>query len=76
MLDFPQYSAKELFQMSLRLMKGNIGRLFYLEISFLPLILLSFLSCGIALLWISPYMDATLANFYLDLVKKKTEAVA
>lgn len=72
MLDFPQYTAKELFQMSLRLMKGNIGRLFYLQISFLPLILLSFLSCGIALLWISPYMDATLANFYLDLIKKKT----
>lgn len=76
MLDFPKYTAKELFHMSLRLMKGNIGRLFYLEISFLPLILLSFLSCGIALLWISPYMDATLANFYLDLIKKKTEAVA
>lgn len=76
MLDFPRYTAKELFQMSLRLMKGNIGRLFYLEISFLPLILLSLLSCGIALLWISPYMDATLANFYLDLVKKNTEAAA
>ena len=71
MLDFPEYTASQLLKMSIRLMKGSKGRLFYIQLSFLPLILLSFLSCGIALLWIYPYMQATYANFYLDLIKKK-----
>ncbi len=71
MLDFPEYSASQLFKMSIRLMNGNKGRLFYIQISFIPLILLCLLSCGIALLWVYPYMKATYANFYLDLIRKK-----
>ncbi len=71
MLDFPEYSAAQLLEMSIRLMKGHKGRLFYIQLSFVPLLLLSCLSCGIALLWIYPYMQATYANFYLDLIKKK-----
>lgn len=72
MLDFPEYSASQLLKMSIQLMKGNKGRLFYIWLSFVPLILLSIFSCGIALLWIHPYMQATYANFYLDLIKKRT----
>lgn len=75
MLDFPQYSAKELFRMCYKLMKGNIARLFYLQISFLPLILLSLFSFGIALLWIKPYMNAAYANFYLDLINKRRKSL-
>lgn len=71
MLDFPEYPASQLLKMSIRLMRGNKGRLFYIQLSFVPLLLLSLLSCGIALLWIHPYMQATYANFYLDLIKKK-----
>ncbi len=70
MLDFPGYSASQVIKMSIQLMKGNKGRLFYIQLSFIPLILLSFLSCGIGLFWIHPYMEAVYANFYLDLVKK------
>ncbi|MGN0364566.1 MAG: DUF975 family protein [Suilimivivens sp.] len=73
MLDFPGYSASQLLKMSVRLMKGNKGRLFYIQLSFVPLLLLSLLSCGIAVLWIHPYMQATYANFYLDLIKKKSK---
>jgi len=72
LLDFPDYSAKDLMSYSIRLMRGNMGRLFYVEMSFLPLMLLGILSCGIGLLWIYPYMNATLANFFLDLVKKSS----
>ena len=68
LLDFPNYSAKELFGKSLQLMKGNMWRLFHLEFSFLPLILLSFLTCGIGLLWLMPYMHMASTNFYLDLM--------
>lgn len=71
MLDFPEYSASQLLKMSIWLMKGNKGRLFYIRLSFVPLVLFSFFSCGIALLWIYPYMQAAYANFYLDLIKKK-----
>lgn len=67
--DFPQYSARELLTMSRRLMKGHKGRLFYIYVSFLPLVLVSLLSCGIAMLWVAPYMAATQAEFFLDVIK-------
>ena len=38
--DFPQYTAKELLRKSRRLMVHHKGRLFYLYVSFLPLMLL------------------------------------
>lgn len=72
--DFPQYSAVELLKKSRRLMVHHKGRLFYLYVSFLPLILLGILSFGLALLWILPYMAATEAEFFLDLIRNKTEA--
>ena len=66
--DFPQYTAKELLSMSRKLMSGNKIRLFYIFLSFVPLLLLGLLSCGIALLWVSPYMNATLAEFYMSII--------
>lgn len=70
MLDFPEYTAPQLIKMSIRLMKGHKGRLFYIQLSFFPLLMLSMFSCGIGILWLLPYIDATSANFYLDLIKK------
>lgn len=72
MLDFPDYSAKETLLLSKQYMKGNRGRKLYLSITFLPLIFLSLLSCGIAFLWLIPYMQATYTNYYLDLVKQQS----
>lgn len=69
--DFPQYSAVELLSSSRKLMRGHKLKLFYIHISFVPLFLLSVLSCGIAMLWIVPYMNATLTEFYLDLIKNR-----
>lgn len=74
--DFPQASAKDLLAMSRRLMDGHKGRLLLLCISFLPLMLLSMLSCGIAMLWIMPYMYTTLAEFYLDIVKNPKSKIS
>ena len=67
--DFPDYSVKQLLAMSRRLMKGSKGRFFYLSVSFVPLMLLGLLSCGIAFLWLVPYMNATCTEFFLDLIK-------
>lgn len=71
MLDFPDYSAPQLLKMSIQLIQGSRARLFYLILSFVPLLLLSIFSCGIAQLWIQPYMHTTYANFYLDLIKNR-----
>lgn len=71
--DFPDYSAKEILKMSRQMMKGHKGRLFYIELSFIPLFLLGILSCCIAFLWIIPYMKATKANFYMDLIKNRKQ---
>lgn len=68
--DFPQYTTRELLRKSRRLMAGHKGRLFYLEVSFLPLMLLGLFSCGLALLWALPYMAAAEAAFFLDLMQK------
>lgn len=72
--DFPQYSAAELLKKSRRLMVHHKGRLFYLNVSFIPLFLLGILSFGLAFLWILPYMTATETEFFLDLIKNNTEA--
>lgn len=68
LLDFPDFNAKQAMLFSIKLMKGNYIRYVLLILSFLPLILLSFLCCGIGLLWVLPYMDATLTAFYFDLI--------
>lgn len=70
LLDFPDCSAREALRKSRDMMKGSKGRLFYIDLTFVPLMLLCVLTCGIGLLWLMPYMQATKANFYLDLVQK------
>lgn len=71
LLDFPDYSAKELLKMSRKLMKGNVGRLLYLQVSFIPMTLAGLLSFGIGLLFILPYQNMTYTLFYLDLISEK-----
>lgn len=71
MLDFPNYDAKKALTFSRELMKGNKGRFTYLLVSFIPVFLLGMLTCCVGYLWIIPYMQATQAQFYLDLVKNK-----
>ncbi|MFA9377728.1 MAG: DUF975 family protein [Lachnotalea sp.] len=68
-------SAIEALKLSRKMMKGNKGRLFYLQISFIGWYLLSILSCFIALLWIEPYVICTTTYFYLDLKGEFRETV-
>lgn len=70
LLDFPDYSAKELLKMSWRLMKGHCGRLLYIQVSFLPLMLAGLVSLGIGFLLIKPYQYMTYTLFYLDLIQE------
>jgi len=66
--DYPDRSAKELLAYSKSLMQGNRFQLFYLHISFIPLIIFGCLTFFIPLLWISVYRYATLTAFYQDLI--------
>ncbi len=67
MLDYPSYSTGQILKIAPQIIKGHKGRLLYVELSFLPWILLSFFTCGIGILWVNVYRNMTLTNFYLDL---------
>lgn len=66
MIDNDDLSAMEALRESSQLMKGNKGRLFYIDLSFLGLIFLSVFTCYIGMLWVYPYVIMTEAYFYLD----------
>ena len=67
-IDCPQTGALELLRESRILMKGNKGRYFYMELSFLGIALLGTLSCFIGLLWVIPYAEMTALEFYRKIV--------
>lgn len=71
--DFPNYSVKELLSMSRKLMKGNKGRFFYMMAGFIPLMFLGTLSCGIAYLWLMPYINTSCSEFFLDLIQNRQQ---
>ncbi len=67
LIDDPSQSAREALSSSIQLMRGNKGRMIYLQFSFLGFWILGILSLGIALLWIQPYVNMTLVYFYREL---------
>lgn len=71
MLDFPEETAGELLARSKQLMKGNRLRLFYLQVSFVGLLILGTISFNIGLFWVMPYMNMTLAGFYEDIRRQQ-----
>ena len=54
--DQERLSAKEAMSLSFQLMRGNWWRYLKLQLSFIPLYILSVFTCYIALLWIIPYL--------------------
>ncbi len=66
--DFPDRSAKEILATSRRLMKGNRFRLFYLNVTFIPLYILGAVALFVPLLWVSVYRYASACAFYQDLI--------
>ena len=67
--DDPSKSALQLIKESWHLMRGNKGKLCFLELSFLGLIILSMLSFGIGYLFVRPYLLLSQTLFYLNLDK-------
>lgn len=75
-LDFPNWSVSTILKKSFEVMNGNKVRLLLLYVSFIPSFLLSIFTCGIALLWVIPYMDMTLTNLYLDMMAVRNKTMA
>lgn len=75
--DYPELSANEAINLSMKMMKGHKFDYFCLCLSFIGWMLLGILTLGIGYLWLVPYMYTTTAAFYQDLkneyVANKTE---
>ncbi len=71
LLDVPERSTSDILRLSIRIMRGHKMRLFLLELSFLPLMFLGFLSFGIGNLWIMPYRNVVYAFFFLNLMRSQ-----
>lgn len=69
-VEAPDKGIFRCFKESVEMMKGHKGSFFYINLSFLGLVLLGYCSFGIAYLWIMPYITATLTEYYNELKPK------
>ena len=60
----PELTAGEAIDRSRAMMKGHKFDLFWLYLSFIGWFFLGFLTLGIGMLWISPYLETAQAAFY------------
>ena len=63
----PNLSASEAFSLSKQMTTGQKMDLFVLDLSFLGWIILGLICCGIGILFVLPYPEATKAEVYLNL---------
>ena len=70
LLDFPQYTVKELLTFSKEIMKGHKGTFIRLYLGFIPYYILAIASAGIGMLFVYPYTKMVLTEFYLDIIKE------
>ena len=63
----PNLSASEAFSLSKQMTTGQKMDLFVLDLSFLGWIILGLICCGIGILFVQPYPEATRAEVYLIL---------
>ncbi|MDR3552021.1 MAG: DUF975 family protein [Clostridia bacterium] len=66
MTEHPEIGIREAVDISKNMMNGYKLDLFVLDLSFIGWALLCILTCGIGFLWLTPYMQAAHAAFYLQ----------
>ena len=62
--DNPEMGVSDSLRRSQQMMKGFKTKLFLLDLSFIGWLLLGFITFGIGLLWVCPYMATARAKFY------------
>ena len=65
--DNPELSAYDAIKCSEKMMMGHKWELFVLYLSFIGWFILACLTLGIGLLWLTPYVEMSLCEFYEDL---------
>lgn len=71
-LDHPEMSTMEVIRKSKEMMNGHKMDYFVLVLSFIGWEILGLFTFGILYLWLVPYMNVTLANFYNSLKQETT----
>ena len=74
--DNPDIEPMDAIDKSREMMHGNKMRLFFLYFSFIGWFLLSALTLGVGFIFLMPYIQTTVANFYVDLRGSKKVLVA
>lgn len=69
----PQLDRKRAFEITKAAMKGNKWRTFVFGLSFIGWILLCMVTLGIGTLFLTPYINAAYAQYYLELKKTAVE---
>ena len=67
LIDNPNMKAMEVVSRCKEMMVGHKMDLFVLELSFIGWAILGVFTLGILYLWLAPYMNITIANFYNDI---------
>jgi uncharacterized membrane protein len=70
--DNPDIGINAAITRSRKLMHGYKWKYFLLQLSFIGWIILSLITVGIGFIWLSPYLSASNAAFYNELVKKQS----
>lgn len=65
--DNPNMTAREALRTSKNITNGHKFDLFVLSLSFIPWLLLVLITCGIAAIYVVPYMCLTVTNFYNEI---------
>jgi uncharacterized membrane protein len=65
--EYPELTPREALKLSREMMRGHKWNLFVLDLTFMGWILLTVLTLGIGGLWLTPYMQTTVAHYYEDL---------
>lgn len=67
----PNMPSTQILKMSEDMMRGNKGRAFLMDLTFIGWILLTIITCGIlGIFWTGPYMSSTDAALYLELKRQ------
>ena len=68
--DNPGMSGNDAITLSRKMMDGYKWKLFCLHFSFIGWHILAMLTCGILYLWLAPYIQASVAEFYKDINRR------
>lgn len=73
--DNPELTATEALDKSQEMMSGNKWRYFCLLLSFIGWYILSAFTFGIGILFLYPYINTTIANFYVEIRGEEHKAI-